>query len=62
MLKPEQVPDEVVDAAVAMRDRGGSMRDIIITALNAWSGMEIEMVGVEEDYLILPLTMENAND
>ena len=35
MLKPEQIPDEVIDAAVAMRDRGGSMRDIIRTAIDA---------------------------
>ena len=41
MLKPEQIPDEVVDAAVAMRDRGGSMSDIIRTAINAWPGMDI---------------------
>lgn len=39
MLKPEQIPDEAVDAAVAMRDRGGSMKDIIRTAINAWPGM-----------------------
>lgn len=41
MLKPEQIPDEVVDAAVAMRDRGGSMSDIIRTAINAWPGMKL---------------------
>lgn len=40
MLKPEQVPDVVVEAAVAMRDRGGSMSDIIRTAINAWPGMK----------------------
>jgi hypothetical protein len=61
MIKFEQVPDEVVDAAVAMRDRGGSMRDIIRTTINAWPGMEIA-VFLGEDYLILPLNTENTND
>ena len=39
MLKAEQIPDAVVEAAVAMRDRGGSMSDIIRTAINAWPEM-----------------------
>lgn len=39
MVKFEQIPDEAVDAAVAMRDRGGIMSDIIRTAINAWPGM-----------------------
>ena len=29
--------------------------------LKSWPGMEIEMVFVEEDYLILPLPRENSN-
>lgn len=63
MIKPEQVPDEVVDAAVAMRDRGGSMRDIIRTAINAWPGLRhaVERNG-SYPVAILPLTTENIHD
>lgn len=56
MLKPEQVPDEAVKAALAKR---GLMREAIAAALNVWPGMEIEMFFVEEDYLILPLRKES---
>lgn len=61
MLKPEQIPDAVIDAAVAMRDRGGSMSDIIRTALNAWPGMEYDPGALVTDAyrdpgkIILPL-------
>ena len=56
MIKPEQIPDEVVEAALKKR---GLMREAIAAALNAWPGMEIEMVFVEEGYLILPLPKES---
>jgi hypothetical protein len=68
MIKFEQVPDEVVDAAVAMRDRGGSMRDIIRTAINAWPGMDyrpgakVTKSWTTPGKIILPLTTENTND
>ena len=58
MIKPEQIPDEVVEAALKKR---GLMREAIADAINSWPGMEIEMVFVEEDYLILPLRKENTN-
>ena len=72
MIKPEHLPDVVIDAAVAMRDRGGSMSDIIRTALNAWPGMfsaiRTEEGGVEWDNegnapecLVLPLPQEKSN-
>ena len=57
MINPEQIPDEVVEAAVAMRDRGGSMRDIIRTAINAWPGMECRPT-FTPSRIILPLTQE----
>jgi hypothetical protein len=39
------------------------MADIALRAgINAWPGMEIELVGMEEDYLILPMDTENTND
>ena len=67
MIKPEQIPDEVVEAAVAMRDRGGSMRDIIRTAINAWPGSyslaENDSAVIRDvAVIILPLTTENTND
>ena len=55
MLKPEKIPDAVIDVAVAMRDRGGSMSDIIRTALNAWPGMGVEVAQDESEAIILPL-------
>jgi hypothetical protein len=66
MIKFKQVPDEVVDAAVAMRDRGGGMRDIVRTAINAWPGMIngkalTDFQGVIPA-IILPLTQENTDD
>ena len=68
MLKAEQVPMEVkraMRAAWARRNNSDApektMADLLIAAINAWPGMEIEMVFVEEDYLILPLSAENSN-
>jgi hypothetical protein len=37
-------------------------RSACLAMLKAWPGMEIEMVFMEEDYLILPLPAENTND
>ena len=63
MIKAEQVPDEVVDVAVAMRDRGGSMRDIIRTAINAWPGMvDGSTWQTRRRDIILPLDTENIDD
>ena len=36
-------------------------RAACLALLNAWPGMEIEMVFVEEEYLILPLPKENTH-
>ena len=36
-------------------------RAAIAAAINAWPGMEMEMVHMEEDYLILPLPKESRN-
>lgn len=58
MLKPDQIPDEVIEAAVAMRDRGGSMSDIIRTAINAWPGGAVchYTIGDDEGYeMVLPI-------
>jgi hypothetical protein len=61
MLKAKQIPDEAYEAASRIEDKN-DIGAVILAALNAWPGMEIEMVGVEEDYLILPLNTENNND
>tara|TARA_R110000868_G_scaffold179574_1_gene419725 strand:- start:31906 stop:32133 length:228 start_codon:yes stop_codon:yes gene_type:complete len=74
MLKAEQVPDEAAIAHCGGDILGLDMSDPeevkyreasiwnakvnIADAINAWPGMEIEMVFVEEDYLILPLRKE----
>lgn len=75
MLTPEQVPDAAAQAAHdvfwnAVYDGKSIDLDIechrlfhyaIAAAINAWPGMEIETVFVEEGYLILPLRKENTN-
>ena len=67
MLKAEQIPDAVIDAAVAMRDRGGSMSDIIRTALNAWprsySLAENDSAVIRDvAAIILPLPQEGGDE
>ena len=65
MIKPEHIPDEVVKAALEAWKKDTETfhpnAGTIAAALNAWPGMEIEMVFVDEDYLILPLRKENTN-
>jgi len=60
MITPEQVPDAVIDAAIAMRERGGSMSDIIRTAINTWPRAEYGSDDGGETYsvVLLPLTGE----
>lgn len=68
MIKPEQIPDEVVEAAAKhiseadMEDYPNywkkQLRASIAAAINAWPGVGIETVFVEEDYLILPVPNE----
>ena len=61
MLKAEQIPPDAMYAAWKAMNAGMTLNDAIAAALNAWPGMEIEMVFVEERYLILPLRKENTN-
>ena len=61
MLKPKQIPDEVVEAALKKR---GLMREAIADALNAWPGMHLghQCVGCGGDpQIILPLPQEKTN-
>lgn len=64
MLKPEQIPDEVMLAAREAYMRGGAhistnMRAAIAAALNAWPGMFENPAGdyllMKRNALILPL-------
>ena len=66
MIDAKQIPDEVVEALhTSLADDAGVLVPkgdcvaAIAAALTAWPGVEIEMVFVEEDYLILPLRKEN---
>lgn len=63
MLKSEQIPDEVVKAALEAWKKDTETfhpnAGTIAAALNAWPGMEMETVFVEENYLILPLPKES---
>ena len=40
MLKPEQVPDEAVKAAMEAWGRPGTMKDVVAAAINAWPGRQ----------------------
>lgn len=66
MIKAEQIPDEAVKAALEAWKKDTETfhpnAGTIAAALNAWPGVEIETVFVEEDYLILPLRKKNTND
>lgn len=62
MIRTDQMPDEVVEAARNAFFSNKGMRGAIAAALNAWPRVEIEMVGDRDDFLILPLPQENTND
>lgn len=62
MIKPEQVPNEVwmaMQSVIGDHVSVATQKDAIAAAINAWPGMEIEMVFVEEDYLILPVPKDS---
>ena len=61
MLKAEQIPMEVQDALNKAHGFIVSPQ-ALAAALNAWPGMEIETVFVEENYLILPLPHEPRDE
>jgi hypothetical protein len=61
MIKPEQIPDEVVRAINEACDSGRAWntRDTLAAAINAWPG-NWYVDGIDfEAKLILPLTQEN---
>ena len=66
MLKAEQIPDEVVKAALEAWKKDTETfhpnAGTIAAAINAWPGMEMETVFVEENYLILPVPREPRDE
>lgn len=65
MIKPEQLPDEVIKAAL-LADERLAMREVIAAALNAWPGsyslMENDSAVIRDvAAIILPLPTETIN-
>lgn len=54
MIKPDMIPDEVVEAALKKR---GLMREAIAAALNAWPGVDFRPT-FGPSRITLPLTQE----
>ena len=65
MLKPEQIPDEAVKAALEAWKKDTETfhpnAGTIAAAINAWPGMEIHTDGTE-DWIELTLMQENSSD
>lgn len=64
MIKPEQIPDEVVTvAAERLQDVRGAVREAIAAAINAWPGVSIfGDVSGWDVHIELPLTQEKNDD
>jgi hypothetical protein len=61
VIKPEQIPDEVVKAALLTDERLG-MRVVIAAAINAWPGRFSGNAWPDlAPTIVLPLTQENNN-
>ena len=62
MIKPEQIPDEVVEALLDTSNVAQPWKHAIAAAINAWPGMfTYKYHDDTTTALILPLT-ENTND
>ena len=65
MIKPEQIPQEAVDAAIVKYAfegrRGWNMFEVIAAAINAWPGAWGECDFASE-WISLPLTEDNSDD
>ena len=61
MLKAEQVPETVAHVAEVAWSKDATWQQIIAAAINAWPGMEIEIVFME-DQVVLPLPTKNSNE
>jgi hypothetical protein len=58
MIKPEQIPDEVVKAALLTDERLG-MRVVIAAALAAWPGSQVRLsMFTPQEEIILRLPQE----
>ena len=60
MLKAKQIPWQAKEQLGRWLASGASHEECIAAAINAWPGMEIEMVFME-DQVVLPLPKENTN-
>lgn len=67
MLKPEQIPDEVVKRFATWqfpKCTNNLMRAMLADALNAWPGMSLHQqdINAQYSYFVLPLSpQENPN-
>ena len=61
MIKPEQIPDEVVKKVAGEWLMGASWPNIIAAAINAWPGAWGECDFASE-WISLPLTEDNSDD
>ena len=62
MLKPEQVPDEVWSAFHEAVLRYGYKPQALAAALNAWPGMRISWLALNDGAIVLPLTTEASDE
>ena len=61
MLKAEQIPWQAKEQLGRWLASGASHEECIAAVINAWPGMEIEIVFME-DQVVLPLPTENSNE
>lgn len=67
MIKPEQVPDAVVEALLDTSNVAKPWKDAIAAAINAWPGAAVCHYTIADDegyemVLPLPFPQENTND
>lgn len=68
MIKPEEIPQKAVDAAIAKyafeSGRGWNMFEVIAAAINAWpkAAREEAVFTIDDDCMILPIPQEKSND
>lgn len=67
MIRPDQIPDEVVEVVARLYEQKWGLkdhwlaRDAIAAAINAWPDVEMRPT-FNPSRIILPLTKDNTND